>query len=285
MKNFTIGGVPEHFNLPWYFTLRDKKYTKEGINLRWKDFYGGTGEMCAALRNKEIDMAVILTEGIIRDIIKGNECKIVQVYIKSPLIWGIHVASNSNHNNVEDLKGSSAAISRFGSGSHLMAYVHAEQKKWNLDTDLKFEVIHDLKGALESLPKGNGDYFMWEKFTTKPFVDDNIFRLVGECPTPWSCFVIAVRNDILENEEESIKAILKIINKTSTDFKETPLLDTLISERYDQKLEDVKQWLSLTEWSQDQISEKKVDEIQETLLELKLISSTIPSEKMVHKLF
>ncbi len=39
MKNFTIGGVPEHFNLPWYFTLRDKKYTAQGINLRWKDFF------------------------------------------------------------------------------------------------------------------------------------------------------------------------------------------------------------------------------------------------------
>jgi len=284
MKHFTIGGVPEHFNLPWYFTLRDKKYTKEGINLRWKDFYGGTGEMCTALRNKEIDMAVILTEGIIRDIIKGNECKIVQVYIQSPLIWGIHVASNSNYRLVEDLKGNSAAISRFGSGSHLMAYVHAEQMNWNIETDLKFEVIKDLSGALKQLPNGNGDYFMWEKFTTKPFVDDNTLRLVGECPTPWPCFVIAVRNEVLENEKDCIKTILKIINKTTLNFKNTPSLPQLIAERYDQKLEDVEQWLALTEWSQNQISEKKVKEIQNKLLKLKLISSTIPKEDIIHRL-
>ncbi len=284
MKNFTIGGVPEHFNLPWYFTLRDKEYTAKGINLRWKDFYGGTGEMCTALRNKEIDMAVILTEGIIRDIINGNDCKIVQVYIKSPLIWGIHVASNSNHHTVEDLKGSAAAISRYGSGSHLMTYVHAEQKNWSLDTDLKFEVIKDLNGALEELPNGNGDYFMWEKFTTKPFVDNNTFRLVGECPTPWPCFVIAVRNDVLENEEDSIKTILKIINETTKKFKKTPSLAHLISERYNQKLEDVEQWLELTEWSQDQISENKVDEVQNKLLNLKLISRTIPSHEIIKNL-
>ena len=97
MKKITIGGVPEHFNLPWYVTLKNKDYSPENINLRWKDFHGGTGAMCKALRNKEIDMAVILSEGIIRDIINGNECKIVQVFIKTPLIWGIHVASNSKY--------------------------------------------------------------------------------------------------------------------------------------------------------------------------------------------
>ena len=76
MKKFQIGGVPEHFNLPWYLTLSAKEYTKEGINLRWKDYPSGTGAMCKALREKEIDMAVILTEGIVRDIIDGNDCKI-----------------------------------------------------------------------------------------------------------------------------------------------------------------------------------------------------------------
>nr|MBX2827333.1 ABC transporter substrate-binding protein [Flavobacteriaceae bacterium] len=113
MKKFHIGGVPEHFNLPWYLTLRNKEYHEEGINLRWKDFYGGTGQMCKALREKEIDMAVILTEGVIRDIINGNACKIVQVFVASPLIWGIHVAKNSNYYKVSDLKGTAAAISRY----------------------------------------------------------------------------------------------------------------------------------------------------------------------------
>jgi len=32
------------------------EYRKEGINLRWEDYHGGTGQMCKALRNGEIDL-------------------------------------------------------------------------------------------------------------------------------------------------------------------------------------------------------------------------------------
>ena len=204
MKNFLIGGVPEHFNLPWYIALRDKEFQKRGINLRWKDYPGGTGEMAQALRKKEIDMAVILTEGMVRDIINGNPCKIVQVFVKSPLLWGIHVANASEYEEVSDLRGTDAAISRYGSGSHLMAFVNAENHNWDLKNDLKFKVIQDLDGALEGLPKGEGDYFMWEKFMTKPYVDNGTFRLVGESPTPWPSFVIAVRNDVLETKRNKL---------------------------------------------------------------------------------
>ena len=72
MKTVSIGGVPEHFNLAWYLTLKEGAYKREGINLRWKDYPGGTGDMCEALRNSDIDLAVILTEGIIKDIVDGN---------------------------------------------------------------------------------------------------------------------------------------------------------------------------------------------------------------------
>jgi hypothetical protein len=281
MKNFQIGGVPEHFNLPWYLTLREKSYTKVGINLRWKDYYGGTGAMAKALRDKEIDMAVILTEGIIRDICNGNDCSIVQVFVQSPLIWGIHVAKNSNFQTVSDLKGKTAAISRYGSGSHLMAYVNAENEGWDTEEDLRFEVISNLDGALEGLPNGKGDYFMWEKFTTKPYVDNGPFRLVGECPTPWPCFVIAVRNDVLMNSLKEIRTILDIINNTTVDFKDIPGIDTMIANRYGQKLDDVQQWLSLTEWSQQNLTMSEVDRIQEKLIQLELIDSALPAGKLL----
>ena len=57
MIEIKIGGVPEHFNLAWYLTLKNGEYKNEGINLRWTDYPGGTGEMCKALKNKEIDLA------------------------------------------------------------------------------------------------------------------------------------------------------------------------------------------------------------------------------------
>ena len=282
MKTLQIGGVPEHFNLPWYLTLRNKEYTKEGINLRWKDYPGGTGAMCKALREKEIDMAVILTEGIVRDIINGNDCKIIQVFVKSPLIWGIHVADASEYEKVKDLKGTKAAISRFGSGSHLMAYVNAEKHDWDTDEDLDFEVIGNLDGALESLPKGEGDYFMWEKFMTKPYVDNGTFRKVGECPTPWPCFVIAVRNDVLEKDGNDIHKILEIINNTTIDFKDIPSIDQMIKNRYGLKLDDVREWLSLTEWSQEQLSENELENIQDQLFKLDLIKKKLSADSLLY---
>ncbi|PVW15610.1 substrate-binding domain-containing protein [Marixanthomonas spongiae] len=281
MKKMIIGGVPEHFNLPWYLTLRDKKYDTHNINLRWIDYHGGTGEMCQALRDGSIDMAVILTEGIVRDIINGNDSKIVQVFVKSPLLWGIHVAENSDYETVLDLKGTEAAISRYGSGSHLMAYVNAENQGWDYEDDLNFKEIKNLEGALKNLPQGNGDYFMWEKFTTKPYVDNGPLRLVGECPTPWPCFVIAVRNEVLEQDEETIKKVLDVINENTRNFKNIPAIDKMISKRYDQKLEDVQQWLKLTEWSQRNLTKPELKRVQEKLLELKLIDRIIPSENIL----
>ena len=281
MKNFLIGGVPEHFNLPWYIALRDKEFQKKGINLRWKDYPGGTGQMVRALREKEIDMAVILTEGMVRDIINGNESKIVQVFVKSPLLWGIHVAAASDYEEIEDLKGTKAAISRFGSGSHLMAYVNAENHEWDLKSDLRFKVIQDLEGALEGLPKGDGDYFMWEKFMTKPYVDNGTFRLIGESPSPWPSFVIAVRNDILENESESVKSILEIINAVTHNFKIQPNIDEIIAKRYGQKIEDVREWLTLTEWSDRQLSSKELKNIQQKLIELDLIKDKIQENNIL----
>ncbi|WP_299228108.1 substrate-binding domain-containing protein [uncultured Psychroserpens sp.] len=284
MKTINIGGVPEHFNLAWYLTLKNGEYKTEGINLRWKDYFGGTGAMNKGLREGEIDMAVILTEGIIKDIIEGNPSKIVQTFVESPLIWGIHVANDSNYNTIQDLKGTKAAISRYGSGSHLMAFINAENNNWNLETDLNFEVIKNLDGAVEGLTNGIADYFMWEKFTTKPIVDEGIFRRIANCPTPWPCFVIAVNNNFLKANRDEVKTILDIINTTTQEFKYIPSIDHTIANRYDQKLEDVQEWLSLTEWSQSPIDEMTINTVQNKLLELDIISEKFEYSQLVEKL-
>ena len=101
--------------------------------------------MNKGLRDQDIDLAVILTEGIVTDIINGNESRIVQTFVKSPLIWGTHVAYNSTFKSIEDLQGKKAAISRYGSGSHLMAYINAECNNWNIEKDLKFEVVKNFR--------------------------------------------------------------------------------------------------------------------------------------------
>ncbi|GAA4969099.1 substrate-binding domain-containing protein [Algibacter aquimarinus] len=284
MKKVNIGGVPEHFNLAWYLTLKNGEYKDKDINLRWHDYYGGTGAMCKALRSGDIDIAVILTEGIIKDIIAGNPSKIVQTFVETPLVWGVHVADKSSYNKVEDLKGTKAAISRYGSGSHLMAYINAENHNWDLEKDLDFEVIKNLDGAVEGLTNGDADYFLWEKFTTKPLVDDGVFRRIDNCPSPWPCFVIAVREDFINSNKKDLQTILDIINNSTVDFKNIPSIDRTIANRYEQQLEDVQEWLSITEWSQSLIDKKTIMTIQKELFALNIIPEVVDYETLTHKL-
>jgi hypothetical protein len=130
---------------------------------------------------------------------------------------------------------------------------------------------HTIDGAVESLTKGESDYFMWERFMTKPLVDKGIFRRIDDCPTPWPCFVIAVREEILKKHPNAIAQILEIINITTQEFKEIPSIDRTLATKYHQKTEDIQEWLRLTEWSQKPLSEKMLNKIQNQLFDLKII--------------
>ena len=271
MTNLKVGGVPEHFNYPWYLTLKNKEYSKHNINLRWQDFPGGTGQMCKALRNGDVDIAIVLTEGIIKDIAAGNPSKIVQTFVKSPLIWGIHVGAKSTFKKIEDLEHATIAISRFGSGSHLMAIVNAHNQGWDV-SKLKFKVIGNLQGGIDALTNGEADYFMWEHFTTKPLVDNGTFRRLDDCPTPWPCFVIAVRNEVLENNFDEVKKVLDIINAQAKNFKKIENIDKILAERYEQQLEDIQQWLKITEWSDGKpITKNLITRIQNKMVSFNVI--------------
>ena len=143
MKTIKIAGVPEHFNLPWHLCIENNEFKAVGIDLQWTDIPEGTGKMCQMLRDGETDIAVILSEGIIKDIVAGNPCKIVQVYVKSPLIWGIHVSAKSKYHSIADLEYTKVAISRYGSGSQLMAYVNADNQGWDSEK-LQFEIVNTI---------------------------------------------------------------------------------------------------------------------------------------------
>jgi sulfonate transport system substrate-binding protein len=281
MTDLIVGGVPEHFNYPWYLTLKNKEYTQENINLRWQDFPGGTGEMCKSLRSGKVDIAIVLTEGIIKDIAEGNPSKIVQTFVKSPLIWGIHVGGKSTFNSVKDLEHTVIAISRFGSGSHLMAIVNAFNQGWNVET-LKFKVVDNLQGGIDALTNGTADYFMWERFTTKPLVDNGTFRRIGNCPTPWPCFVIAVRNEVLEKNYKEVRKVLDIINQQTKDFKNIKNIDKILADRYEQKLEDIQKWLKITSWNAGKpITKNLITRIQNKMVRFNVIEKSKNSGEFI----
>ena len=288
MKSITIGGVPEHFNLPWHLAIEGGKFKKKGIDMQWKVFPGGTGAMCNALRDGSIDMAIILTEGIIKDIINGNPSKIVKVYVESPLLWGIHLDANSTLNNVSELENAKIAISRIGSGSQLMAIVNAYKQGFD-ENKLQYEIVKDIDGAVDALTNGKADYFMWEHFTTKPLVDKGIFKRIDSVSAPWPCFVMAVRDEVLEHQNDDIKQIIKVINKQLQLFKkpiENNDLIQLLSDRYHQKTEDVKEWLAITKWNRKKtISKKLISTIQNKLVQFNVIETEVHPKYLIKKVF
>jgi len=283
LKTVKIVGVPEHFNFPWLMAIEEGAFKTRGINLVWTDVPEGTGKMCTMLEEGQADLAIILTEGIVKSIIEGNPVKIIQEYIATPLQWGIHVAADSEFQNMADLQNATVAISRFGSGSHLMSFVNARNQGWETSS-LKFEIIHTLDGAIEALKSGTADYFMWEHFTTKPIVDAGIFRRLEDCPTPWPCFVIAATESFLLKNKEVLRHILEVINLYTTEFKLIPSIDRTLSNKYGQQLEDVREWLSLTQWSQSQLSAEAIENVQDYLYKIDLISHKLEVDKLITNL-
>lgn len=272
MMKVRVGGVPEHFNLAWHLAIEQKQFANKGIDIDWKDVPGGTGAMCKALRANELDLAIGLTEGMVSDIMNGNPSRIVQFYVNSPLRWGIYVAGNSPVSSISEMQGKKYAISRFNSGSHLMAYVNARKNGLTLKDD-DFVVVGDLAGAREALKNDKAQLFMWEKFTTKPYVDSGEFKMIGECGTPWPCFVIAARNEFIEQREEVLINMLNIINLSCLVLKNNSAAPELISQRYGIKLEDAQQWFRELEYAyHPEMGELEVSGILQELHSLHIIN-------------
>jgi sulfonate transport system substrate-binding protein len=273
MTGLKIGGVPEHFNLPWRLSIEERLFNPIGLELHWSDMTGGTGQMIKGLQTGSIDVAVLLTEGITKSILEGLDAKIVNIYVQTPLRWGVHVPVDSKFNRLSDLENGTFAISRYGSGSHLMALVHANQAGWN-SSQLKFNVVGDVYGGLWALENREADGFLWEKFTTKPFVDQGKCRCIGEVVTPWPCFVIAVRSEVLEKHSAVITEMCKIVGNRALQLKKDEQATQKFSWRYHLEANDVKSWLSETDWNYTmEFSTDSFEHTITTLNQLKLIDT------------
>lgn len=248
MLGLKVGGVPEHFNLPWRMAIEEGKFRDEGIQLHWSDMGGGTGQMIRGLENEAIDVAILLTEGGTRAILQGLDAKIIQVYVNTPLRWGVHVPYHSDFETVSDLENKTFAISRYGSGSHLMSYVMAHQQNWDTK-GLKFNVIGDVYGGLWALENDEAQIFLWEKYTTHPYTEQKKCKRIDEVVTPWPCFVIAVRNEIYEKYPEELKRMCQVVNQKALELKKNENSVDLISWRYNLRRSHVENWLNETDWN------------------------------------
>lgn len=273
MKKIRIGGVPEHFNLPWSQAVAEGMFAAQDLDLTWQDYPGGTGVLMADVEADKLDLAVVLTEGAVNAISKGNPSVIAGAYINSPLIWGIHVPAQSQLTKIEDIQDKTYAISRYGSGSHLMACVDAKARNWNSE-NLKFVEVKNIEGAREAFKSNQAQVFMWEKFMTKPLVDAGEFRLLGERPTPWPCFVIVARNSFYTANTMDVEKVLNVIYSRSKTFQNEVNSVKLVSKKFHLKEDDAAEWFACTRWADKPfLSGSDLQYVAESLYTLKLLNS------------
>jgi sulfonate transport system substrate-binding protein len=270
MIGLKIGGVPEHFNLPWRLAIEEGKFKEIDLDLHWSDMNGGTGQMVRGLETGSIDVAVMLTEGVTKAILSGLHAKIIEVYVDSPLIWGVHVPFDSEIKKLDDLKDKSFAISREGSGSHLMTYLLAEQLRWD-SNKLNFNVVGDVYGGLWALKNNISQGFLWEKYTTDPYCKLEKCRCIDTIVTPWPCFVIAVREEVLIKHQDVLYQMLEVIKRKSAEIKANEDVAQIIAWRYNLKLDGVIEWLGNTHWSSKRFNPKIFQVVIDSLLRLGLI--------------
>ena len=244
-----LGGVPEHFFYPWKKWLDENSGSESGMQWTWTDYPGGSGAMIQALENNEIDFAFLLTESAYKAMSSGAQIEALSVYVQSPLLWGIFTGSGNPLETVEPVNERKYAISRFGSGSELMAMVDARKRGASIEQD-QWVLAQNLSGAEKALSSGEADLFFWEKWTTKPLVDKGIFKMVDVCPSPWASFILTGRTEDCQFEirMEAIKSAFTAVTKLASALKISSESATLISSEYHLLESDAADWIQHVEW-------------------------------------
>lgn len=276
MKTLRVSGVPEHFNFPWKNVIQNQPFLEKDIELEWIDESRGSGQMNQTLRNGETEIALVLTESFLKDFEAGNPSKMIGYHVISPLIWGIHVGANSHINELADISNPLFYISRPGSGSHLMGLALAEREKWKTD-DLPFEVVSNLPGALQAYKSNPDGLFLWEKFTTKPWVDSKEMKRIGEIPSPWPCFSIIASDQALKEFGEEIFQLRDLVYEESYRLEKSKA-ETIrgISIAYELPEKDVKEWISQTKWATtESVSLGELKKSMEKMVQLGILKNAI----------
>ena len=248
MIRLRVHGVPEHFNLPWLVAIDEGRFDDAGIEIEWTDVAGGTGALVESLASGEADMVSGLTEGLILAIADGLAARLVSLWTSTPLLWGVHVAGNSERTGLSDLGEARFAVSRLGSGSHLMALVSADDLGVAL-TDDQIVVVGDIDGARAALAEGQADYFLWERFMTAPLVATGEMRRVDVVPTPWPGFVMAATDEILAAEDTAVQRSVIIASDMASELHVDSSSPARIRRRYGLDEAVAAEWLSLTSWA------------------------------------
>ncbi len=243
--SISITFVPEHFNAPFQYALQEHLLP---CPVNFIEDPRGTGSMCRKLLEKKVDLAVVLTEGAARFQKEHPQIKVLSNFVTTSLRWGIHVRENSNYESISDLADKTFAISREGSGSHLMVKLLAQQYHFDFSS-VHFYEAGGIDALVQALKDQKADVFLWEQFTTKPFLEPNQLKSIGILETPWPCFQIITLNSLWQEKPE-LKIICHRLLEVNQKFNEnSELAKTAIQKFYPMNEQDLNSWLEKIRWA------------------------------------
>ena len=146
-----------------------------------------------------------------------------------------------------------------------MGYVLADQQGWLGGSD-PFHVVplNTFAKLRDGVNEGTADFFMWEYFTTKRYIDSGEIKRIGEIYTPWSSWKIVARDP----SDERVLPMLERVNQGIQHFNShSDEAIHYISTSLDYSAEDAEAWLKTVRFPKD-TSGVKADVIQRTVSSL-----------------
>jgi hypothetical protein len=112
----------------------------------------------------------------------------------------------------------------------------------------------------------------------KHFVDEGELKQVGDISTPWPCFMIAVRNDVIKKNLEQIERLFDTITYCAKLFyQERQESLNFISSSCHLHMEDAEKWYKTVQFAENtrHISEKVLEDTKQILQRAKVLSTDV----------
>ena len=277
MKTFRIGGVPEHYNAPFHTALsvfEDPEYEYE-----WVNYPSGTGALLESVLCGELDSAVVLAEGAVSRIINKGDVEIVGTFVSSPLVWGVHVSLNSHFTSVSDISKNDSpnpvriGISRFGSGSHIMAEIMMEQH------EKTYVVINTMSGAAEAMQAGLIDVFLWDIPTAA--CHSNVWKCVGTVCGEWPAFVFVQAKQATHSPDILIRLMTQVRNHAILLKEEEEFAIQFLCDKFRITQNQSAQFLKSVAWtSSPSVSRSALQRVMHALSQAKVIPAKVSAESL-----
>ncbi|KNC97565.1 uncharacterized protein SPPG_07038 [Spizellomyces punctatus DAOM BR117] len=263
LEKVRLGCVPEHFSSPVYQAVANELFGQHGLDVEIISCPGGTGEMVNMLNTGQLDVAIALTEGLVASLVNTDaQFRLIGTYVSTPLTWSIATSPNGSHASTprespgpeawKGLQNCKIGISRFGSGSHIIPYVMADELGWLEEEKEPFSFVplKNIHGLVEGVRDGTVDAFLWERIMTKPFYDSGTLHHLSNITPPWPAFLLAATPKALA-ATQALRGMLDAITTQSQAFfqgRETGSSIKYVADRFKLPEEDVKTWFASVEY-------------------------------------